>query len=77
VSQFSRVGKGIVAISNWDPPRSQLYDAARELGLVEDLLKLGVLGDVAATLIAEDGRIIDKIDDGIFQAERYQRELGG
>lgn len=63
VSQFSHVSKGIVAIGNWDPPSSQLYDAARELGLAEDLLKLGVLGDVAATLIAEDGSIIDKIDD--------------
>lgn len=63
VSQFSRVSKGVVAIGNWEPPSSQLYDAARELDLAEELLELGVLGDVAATLFAEDGSIIDKIDD--------------
>ncbi|WP_043457208.1 MULTISPECIES: sugar-binding transcriptional regulator [Micrococcaceae] len=62
-SQFRRVTKGVVAVGSWNPPNSQLYDAARELGYAEDMLAQGVVGEVAATLFAEDGRIIKTIDD--------------
>lgn len=62
-SQFRRVTKGVVAVGSWNPPNSQLYDAARELGYAEDLLAQGVVGEVAATLFAENGSIINTIDD--------------
>jgi DNA-binding transcriptional regulator LsrR (DeoR family) len=62
-SQFQRVTKGVVAVGSWDPPNSQLYDAVRELGYADKLLSQGVVGEVAATLIAEDGKTIETIDD--------------
>lgn len=62
-SQFRRVTKGVVAVGSWDPPNSQLYDAARELGFADELLAKGVVGEVAATLIADGGKTIDTIDD--------------
>lgn len=62
-SRFGRVTKGVVAVGSWDPPNSQLYDAARELGYAETLLAQGVVGEVAATLVAEGGKIINTIDD--------------
>jgi DNA-binding transcriptional regulator LsrR (DeoR family) len=71
-SQFRRVTKGVVAVGSWDPPNSQLYDAARELGLASDLLAQGVVGEVAATLLAEDGRIISTIDDRTIAIRAHQ-----
>lgn len=61
--QFSRVTKGIVAVGNWNPPSSQVYDATRELGIADTLLRQGVLGDVAATLFSSDGSIVTTLDD--------------
>jgi DNA-binding transcriptional regulator LsrR (DeoR family) len=62
-SQFTRVTKGVVAVGSWEPPNSQMYDATRELGFADDLLAQGVVGEVAATLIADGGKIISTIDD--------------
>ncbi|MEV7132222.1 sugar-binding domain-containing protein [Arthrobacter sp. NPDC093128] len=61
-SRFRRVTKG-VAVGSWDPPNSQLYDAARELGYADSLLAQGVVGEVAATLIAEGGNSVTTIND--------------
>lgn len=62
-SKFTKVTLGVVAIGSWSPPDSQLYSAAKEAGIAEELLLQGVVGEVGATLFKEDGTIIDTIDD--------------
>lgn len=57
------VTKGVVAIGSWDPPNSQLYDAAKDAGIVDELLQRGVVGEVAATLFDAEGTLIPVIDD--------------
>ncbi len=61
-AKFDAISKGVVAIGSWDPADSQLYDAAAEQGVADDLVAAGVVGEVCATLFDRDGRIIDAID---------------
>ncbi|NYK09058.1 DNA-binding transcriptional regulator LsrR (DeoR family) [Leifsonia naganoensis] len=62
-AKFPRVDIGMVAVGSWAPPDSQLYDAASEAGIAEQLLDQGVVGEVGATLFTADGTTIDTIDD--------------
>jgi DNA-binding transcriptional regulator LsrR (DeoR family) len=62
-AKFKRIDIGVVAVGSWAPPDSQLYDAAHEVGIADDLVRQGVVGEVAATLFTESGAIIDTIDD--------------
>jgi len=62
-ARFPRVTIGVVAVGSWDPPASQLYDAADEAGIADALIAEGVIGEVGATLFDRHGRIISSIDD--------------
>lgn len=61
-ARFDRVSKGLVAIGSWDGPDSQLYDAAQKLGIADELVAQGVVGEVLATLYDRDGNIIPALD---------------
>lgn len=61
--RFSRVTIGVVAVGSWDPPASQLFDAAHEAGITDALIAEGVIGEVGATLFDRHGGIISSIDD--------------
>lgn len=62
-SRFSRVTKGVVAVGSWNPPDSQLYDAARQVGTADEIVSHGVIGEVCATLYDREGNIDTTIDD--------------
>ncbi|WP_460947922.1 sugar-binding transcriptional regulator [Okibacterium endophyticum] len=61
--RFDGVTKAVVAIGSWNPPDSQLYDNARSVGLLDELLASGVQGEVAATLFDREGNEIDTVAD--------------
>ncbi len=62
-AHYRRVTKGLVAIGSWDPPDSQLYDAAEKYGIAQPLVKQGVVGEVLATLYDREGDVITALDD--------------
>lgn len=62
-ARFSQVTKGLVAIGSWDPPDSQLYDTARKLGVADELVSRGVVGEVLATLYDREGTLIPALAD--------------
>ena len=61
--RFDSVTKAVLAVGSWSPPDSQLYDAASQLGIVDDLLQLGVRAEVCSTLLDEEGNVIEAIDE--------------
>lgn len=61
--RFGGVTKAVVAIGSWNPPDSQLYNNARSVGVLDDLLALNVQAEVAATLLDREGREIDSVVD--------------
>ena len=61
--RFDGVTKAVVAIGSWNPPDSQLYDNARNIGVLDDLLRRNVLAEVAATLLDSRGEEIDAVAD--------------
>ncbi|WP_136588134.1 MULTISPECIES: sugar-binding transcriptional regulator [Actinomycetes] len=62
-AHFDHVTKGVVAVGSWDPPDSQLYDAAIESGIAERLVARGAVGEVAAVIYDENGRVMTDIDE--------------
>jgi len=48
-------------VGSWSPPDSQLYDTAAQLGILDELLALGVQAEVCSTLLDRDGRVIEAI----------------
>ncbi|WP_267421094.1 MULTISPECIES: sugar-binding transcriptional regulator [unclassified Curtobacterium] len=62
-ARFTRVTIGVVAVGSWNPPASQLFDAANEAGIAQALIAEGAVGEVGATLFDRHGRIISSIDD--------------
>lgn len=62
-ARFPRVTIGVVAVGSWDPPASQLFDAADEAGIARSLIAEGAVGEVGATLFDRDGHVIPTIDD--------------
>jgi DNA-binding transcriptional regulator LsrR (DeoR family) len=63
LAKFNRIDIGVVAVGSWSPPDSQLYDAATEAGIADDLVAQGVVGEVGATLFTASGEIIHTLDD--------------
>lgn len=61
--RFDSVTKAVVAVGSWSPPDSQLYDSAKNIGLLDRLLSLGVQSEVCAILLRRDGKVIDAIAD--------------
>jgi len=61
--RFDSVTKAVVAVGSWNPPDSQLYDSARNAGLLDRLLALGVQSEVCSILIRRDGTVVDAIAD--------------
>jgi DNA-binding transcriptional regulator LsrR (DeoR family) len=59
--RFDSITKAVLAIGSWSPPDSQLYDTASQLGILDDLLQLGVQAEVCSTLLDKDGQTIDAI----------------
>ncbi len=53
--QFGTVTKAVVAVGSWQPPHSQLYDALPEAERA-DLLGQGVVAEVCAVLLDQEGR---------------------
>lgn len=62
-SRFKKVTTGLVAIGSWDPPDSQLYDAATTFGMTESLVEHGVAGEILATLYDREGNVIEALRD--------------
>lgn len=60
---YGQATKGLVAIGSWDPPDSQLYDAAEKYGITQPLVDQGVVGEMLATLYDREGHIITALDD--------------
>lgn len=61
--RFASVTKAVVAIGSWNPPDSQLYESARQVGILDQLLAKGVQAEICATLIDRDGNVVDGIED--------------
>jgi DNA-binding transcriptional regulator LsrR (DeoR family) len=61
--RFGSVTKAMVAVGSWDPPDSQLYSNARNLGILDDLLAKQVKAEVAATLLDGAGTEIEATGD--------------
>ena len=52
---FDELTTAVVAVGSWDPPNSQLLSSL-EPDEQQQLLRLGVRAEVAATLLSDDGR---------------------
>jgi DNA-binding transcriptional regulator LsrR (DeoR family) len=59
--RFDSVTKAVLAVGSWNPPDSQLHDTAAQLGIVDDLLALGVQAELCSTLLDKDGGVIEAI----------------
>lgn len=57
--RFPSVNKAMVAIGSWNPADSQLHDNAQNIGTLRYLLDAHVSGDVCATLVDNQGNVID------------------
>lgn len=61
--RFSRVTRALVAVGSWNPPDSQLYDNARSVGVLDELLALDVTAEVCSTLLDSRGEDVAAVAD--------------
>lgn len=62
IERFEHVSIAMVAIGSWNPPDSQMFDAAAvSAAKRERLLELGVQADIGGVLIAEKGRRVEEL----------------
>ncbi len=59
--RFRSVTIAAVAVGSWNPPDSQLYDSAKRLGILDELLEKGVVAEVCSTLLDAEGREVEAI----------------
>jgi DNA-binding transcriptional regulator LsrR (DeoR family) len=61
--RFDAVTKAFVAIGSWQPPDSQMYDNAKEVGVLDELLAQGVQAEVCSIVLSADGTILPGVAD--------------
>jgi DNA-binding transcriptional regulator LsrR (DeoR family) len=69
---YGKVTLGLVVIGSWNPPDSQFYDAVHAYGLAEGMVAKGVVGEVCATLLDAQGRIVPGIEDRTLSVSAEQ-----
>lgn len=63
--RFSSVTIALVAVGCWAPPESRFYDALSQ-GDRDQLLRRGVVADVAGVLLDSEGRPVHDFDDRVL-----------
>ncbi len=61
--RFSSVTKAFVAVGSWNPPESQMYDNARQAGVLEDLLAQDVQAEVCSIVVDRQGAVLPGVAD--------------
>lgn len=61
--RFDAVTKAVLAVGSWSPPDSQLYDNARQVGVLDALLASGVQAELCSTLLDSEGREIEDVSE--------------
>jgi len=63
-AQFARVTVAVVAVGSWSPPDSQMVENPALAGRERDaLIARGVRAEVCATLVNDQGQVIQDVDD--------------
>jgi DNA-binding transcriptional regulator LsrR (DeoR family) len=71
--QFKRITVAVVGVGSWSPPDSQMMkNPALSREDRDKMLKLGVLAEIGATLIADKGRVVHDLDDRCIAISEVQ-----